>query len=241
MPFAKLIENIFSQGYQFTTMGVLVPSKGRDPKMIAKKSSSIIYWLGKNLYLNITNKCPNNCYFCLRNFKDGVCGFNLKLQKEPTFNEVLNELQKVINRKNWNEIVFCGFGEPLARLDFVVEITRWMRKYYGKNITVRVDTNGQGFLLNKDRDVVWELKTAGVDKLSVSLNAHDAETYNQVCRPAFENAFENVLEFIKKAKELLDVEVTAVRIPEVNIEKLEEIAKEMGVKFRVREYIQPFW
>ncbi|MEM3642161.1 MAG: radical SAM protein, partial [Candidatus Bathyarchaeia archaeon] len=130
---------------------------------------------------------------------------------------------------------------PLARLDCVVEITRWLRKYYGKNVTVRVDTNGQGFLLNKDRDVVWELKKAGVDKLSVSLNAHDAETYKQVCRPTFENAFENVLKFIKKAKESLDVEVTTVRIPEVNIQRLEEIAKEMGVKFRVREYIQPFW
>lgn len=215
--------------------------KGREPKMTAKKSSSIVYWLVKNLYLNITNTCPNNCYFCLRNFKDGVGGFNLKLQREPAFKEVLNELQKVISRKNWNEIVFCGFGEPLARLDCVVEITRWLRKYYGKNVTVRVDTNGQGFLLNKDRDVVWELKKAGVDKISVSLNAHDAETYKQVCRPTFENAFENVLKFIKKAKESLDVEVTTVRIPEVNIQRLEEIAKEMGVKFRVREYIQPFW
>jgi TatD DNase family protein len=116
-----------------------------------------------------------------------------------------------------------------------------VRKYYGKNVTIRVDTNGQGFMLNKDRDVIWKLKKAGVDKISVSLNAHDAETYNQVCRPTFENAFENVLEFIKKAKEVLDVEVTAVRIPEINVQRLEEIAKEMGVKFRVREYVQPFW
>jgi TatD DNase family protein len=77
--------------------------------------------------------------------------------------------------------------------------------------------------------------------VSVSLNAHDKETYNRVCRPNFENAFESILEFIKKAKELLDVEVTAVRIPEVDISKAEQIAKEMGVKFRVREYIQPFW
>lgn len=209
--------------------------------MTIKKSSSIVYWFGKNLYLNITNKCPNNCYFCLRNFKNGVGGFSLKLESEPTFQEVLNELQKVINRKNWSEIVFCGFGEPLARLDCVVEVSRWMRKYYGKNVTIRVDTNGQGFLLNKDRDVVWDLKRAGVDKLSVSLNAHDAKTYNHVCRPSFANAFECVLEFVKKAKELLDVEVTAVRIPEVSIPRLEAIAKETGVKFRVREYIQPFW
>ena len=208
---------------------------------MAKKSPSTVYWLGENLYLNITNKCSNNCYFCLRNFLDGVGGFNLKLEKEPTISEIIAELENVINRRNWREIVFCGFGEPLERLDCVLEVSRWIRKHYGKIVTLRVDTNGQALLLNKGRNVVKELKMAGVDKVSVSLNAHDKETYNQVCRPNFENAFESILEFVKKAKELLDVEVTVVRIPEVDISKAEQIAKEMGVKFRVREYIQPFW
>jgi len=208
---------------------------------MAKKRPSIVYWLENNLYLNITNRCSNNCYFCLRNFLDGVGGFNLKLEKEPTISEIIAELENVINRRNWREIVFCGFGEPLERLDCVLEVSRWIRKHYGKIVTLRVDTNGQALLLNKGRNVVKELKMAGVDKVSVSLNAHDKETYNQVCRPNFENAFESILEFVKKAKELLDVEVTVVRIPEVDISKAEQIAKEMGVKFRVREYIQPFW
>jgi TatD family-associated radical SAM protein len=208
---------------------------------MAKKRPSTVYWLGENLYLNITNRCSNNCYFCLRNFLDGVGGFNLKLEEEPTISEIIADLENVINRRNWREIVFCGFGEPLERLDCVLEVSRWIRKHYGKIVTLRVDTNGQALLLNKGRNVIEELKMAGVDKVSVSLNAHDKETYNQVCRPNFENAFESILEFIKKAKELLDVEVTAVRIPEVDISKAEQIAKEMGVKFRVREYIQPFW
>ncbi len=209
--------------------------------MAAKKSPSIVYWLGENLYLNITNKCSNNCYFCLRNFLDGVGGFNLKLEKEPTFNEIIAELENVINRRNWREIVFCGFGEPLERLDCVLEVSKCIKKHYGKIVMLRVDTNGQALLLNKGRNVVEELKMVGVDKVSASLNAHDKETYNQVCRPVFENAFESIIEFIKKAKELLDVEVTAVRIPEVDISRVEQIAREMGVRFRVREYIQPFW
>jgi len=170
-----------------------------------------------------------------------VGGFNLKLEREPTLNQVIAELENVINRRNWHEIVFCGFGEPLERLDHVLEISKWIRRHYGKIVTLRVDTNGQAFLLSKGRNVVEELKMAGIDKVSVSLNAHDKETYNKVCRPAFENAFESVLEFIKKAKELLEVEVTAVRIPEVDISKVEQIAKEMGVRFRIRDYIQPFW
>jgi len=205
-----------------------------------KTNPSIVYWLGNSLYLNVTNRCSNNCYFCFRKFKNGIQEFNLKLEKEPTSEEVIEELQKVINRKNWSEVVFCGFGEPLERLNLVLEVTRWIKKHSWK--TVRVDTNGQGYLLNKGRDVVRELKEAGVDKVSVSLNAHDKATYNQVCKPVFEDAYENVLEFIKKAKEEgLETEATAVTIPEVDLAKVKELAERIGVKFSVREYIPFFW
>lgn len=205
--------------------------------MLAARKPSIVYWLEDSLYLNITNECSNDCYFCLRKFRNGVAGFNLKLCKEPSPGKVVSELQKVINRKNWKEIVFCGFGEPLHRLDCVLEVTRWIKKYYGKPAVVRIDTNGHGYLLNKDREVVKELKDAGVEKASVSLNAQDKETYNKVCRPKFKNAFENVLEFIEKAKENLDVEITAVTIPEVNISKMKETANMLAVKLRLRKYI----
>jgi TatD family-associated radical SAM protein len=204
-----------------------------------RKSSSVVYWLGNSLYLNVTNRCPNNCYFCFRRFKNGINGFNLKLRKEPSSDEVVKELQKVMNRKNWSEVVFCGFGEPLERLDCVLEVTRWIKKHYAK--VVRIDTNGQGYLLNKGRKVVKELKKAGVDKVSVSLNAHDKATYNQVCKPKFENAFERVLEFVERAKEEFDTEITAVTIPEVDIRKVGEIARRIGVGFRIRDYILCFW
>jgi len=205
-----------------------------------KRNPSIVYWLGNSLYLNVTNRCSNSCYFCFRKFKNGIREFNLKLEKEPTSEEVIEELRKVINRKSWSEVVFCGFGEPLERLNLVLEVTRWIKKHYWK--VVRVDTNGQGYLLNKGRDVVQELKEAGVDKVSVSLNAYDKATYNQICKPVFEDAYENVLEFIKKAKEEgLETEATAVTIPEVNLAKVKELAENMGIKFSVREYIPCFW
>ncbi len=212
----------------------------------AKKKPSVVYWLpndkarGSSLYLNITNRCSNNCYFCFRKLRNGVGGFNLKLRKEPSSDEVIKELQEVVNRRNWGEVVFCGFGEPLERLDCVLEVTRWIKRYHGK--VVRVDTNGQGYLLNEGRDVVRELKEAGIEKVSVSLNAPDEATYNQVCKPKFENAFNRVLEFVRKGKkEDLNIEITAVTIPEVDVSKVEEIAERMGVGFRVREYIPCFW
>lgn len=208
-----------------------MPLKTRKP--------SIVYWLGNNLYLNITNRCPNNCYFCFRNFTHNLKGFNLKLKQEPSPEEAITELQKVINRKNWDEIVFCGFGEPLERLDCIIKVTKWIKKYSGK--IVRIDTNGQGFLLNKERAVVKELKETGVDKISVSLNAHDKNTYNQICRPNLEDAYESILEFIEKSSKEFDLEITAVTVPEVDLSRMQEIAKEMRVKFRMRRLIPCFW
>ncbi|MEM2110831.1 MAG: TatD family nuclease-associated radical SAM protein [Candidatus Bathyarchaeia archaeon] len=204
------------------------------------KKPSIAYWLGNNLYLNITNKCSNNCIFCLRKFRDGVGGFNLKLENDPSATEVISELQKVINKKNWNEIVFCGFGEPTMRLDCILEVTQWIRKYYGKIMRLRIDTNGHGFLLNEGRDILKELKDAGVDMISVSLNAHDEKLYNQICRPMLNNAFKSVLEFIRKAKKEFDIETTAVAIPEIDISKVRDLAQKLGVNFRVRDYIPCF-
>lgn len=205
------------------------------------KGASVVYWLGNNLYLNVTNKCSNNCYFCIRNFRNGVGGFKLKLDKEPTLNEIICELQNVINMRNWDEIVFCGFGEPLERLDIIIQVCKWIRKFYGKPVKIRVDTNGQGYLINVGRDIVKELRDAGVNRISVSLNAQDSETYMKVCKPKFEGAFESVLDFVRKAREVFDVEITAVAIPEVDVEKIGEIANSLKVKFRLREYVPCSW
>lgn len=201
---------------------------------------SVVYWIDNILYLNITNKCPNNCYFCIRRFRKGIREFNLKLEREPNIEEVMEKLRKVICKKNWKEIVFCGFGEPLERLDLVLEVTRQLNNQYWSN--VRVDTNGQGYLLNKGIDVLNELKMAGVQKMSISLNAHNKEVYDQICKPHYEGAYENVLDFIKRSKEVgLETEVTAVRVPEVEISKVKEVAESLGVKFVLREYIPLFW
>ena len=86
-----------------------------------------------------------------------------------------------------------------------------------------------------------ELKEAGVDKISVSLNAHDKKTYNQICKPFFKDAYESILEFIKKTKDSFKVEITVVAVPEVDLSRIEEIAQEIGVKFRIRAYIPCFF
>ena len=205
----------------------------------ASKKTSIVYWLDDTLYLNITNRCSNNCYFCFRRYKNGINGFNLKFGKEPTLRQIIDELQNFISKKAWKEVVFCGFGEPLEKLDYVLEVTKWIKKHFP--ITVRVDTNGQAYLLNKNRNIIEELKEAGVDRICVSLNAHNKEAYNYICKPEFEEAYENVIRFIEEAKTQFDIEITTVTIPEVNISKVRNMTEKMGVKFRLRKYQPCFW
>jgi len=208
--------------------------------MVRDEEPKTVYWLDDKLYLNITNKCSNRCVFCIRNFKKGVGDFTLKLSKEPSFEQVTTEIEAAIHRKAWKEIVFCGFGEPTERLDLLLELSRWIKKRC-HHIGIRVNTNGLGYVLNPGRDVAAELKAVGVDRVSVSLNASNEEMYNEICRPVSKNSFKSVLDFIKKAKEVLDVDATAVATPEVEMCKVEALTKKLGVKFRPRKCIQWFW
>ena len=209
--------------------------------MVRDDKPRTVYWLDDKLYLNITNKCSNMCIFCFRNFKRGVGDFTLKLSEEPSFEQIALELDEAMKRKRWKEVVFCGFGEPMERLDLLLMLARCIKWRYEDPVPIRVNTNGHGYLLNPRRDVVGELKAAGVDKGSVSLNAGDEETYNEICKPTIAGAYAAVLRFIEKARPVLDVEVTAVTTPEIDLHKVETLAKLMGVKFRLRQCIPCFW
>jgi cyclic pyranopterin phosphate synthase len=209
--------------------------------VVGAEKPRIAYWLDNSLYLNITNRCSNNCWFCFRNFKQGIGDFKLKLEREPTTAEVKAELETTLRLRRWDEVVFCGFGEPTARLDVLLEVARWIRKR-GDSIPIRVDTNGHGYALNKGRDIAEELHVAGVNCVSVSLNGHDEASYMENCRPQFEGGFAAVLGFIKEVKRAgLNVEVSAVRMSEVDLEKVGAVAELLDVPLRVREYIPCFW
>lgn len=205
------------------------------------RKRSLVYSNDDKLYLNITNKCSNKCVFCIKNFRKGLYGFNLELLVEPTKDQVTEALSDVINIKNWSEIVFCGFGEPTEKLDLLLQTAKWIKRHYGKPIKIRINTNGQGYLINPNRDVVKELKKAGIDKVSISLNASNKDIYATICNPKFENAYNAILEFIKKAKKEFEVEVTAVATEEVDVKEIEKISAKLGVKFRKRIFAPYFF
>ncbi len=192
------------------------------------EKGEIAYKIRNSLYLNITNRCTNRCLFCIRFHTDYVKGHNLRLTNEP--NE--EELKEAIgDPSQYKEIVFCGYGEPLFRLDLVKNLATWIKQNKGR---VRINTNGHGNLIYK-RNILPELQGI-VDSISISLNAHDEYTYNKICRPLFNNTFNAVVFFIKEAKKIIpEVIVTVVTFEGVDIEKCRKLAEEIGVKFRIRK------
>jgi len=195
------------------------------------RMDTIYYEAHKNLYLNLTNRCSADCVFCIRNFADGVYGYNLRLSKEPTTEEVIGALEE-LDLSKYREIVFTGLGEPTLRFDVVLAVTRWLKS---RNIRVRLDTNGQAALINPGRDVISELKTAGIDSISVSLNAESEEKYNKLCRPIHKNAYGAVLDFIRGAKKTgISTRVTVVNVSEIDLEKCKKLANELDSDFHIR-------
>jgi TatD DNase family protein len=188
----------------------------------------IAYQIRDSLYLNITNRCTNKCSFCIRYQSDFVKGHNLRLENEPTEKDLKDAIG---NPAKYSEVVFCGYGEPTLRLEVVKSVAAWIKKQGG---IVRINTNGQGNLINK-RNILAELKGI-VDIVSVSLNAHDAESYNRICRPVIKNVFGEIVDFIRKAKEYIpDVQVTVVEMEGVDLGKCRQLADDLGAKLRVRK------
>lgn len=198
----------------------------------------ITYTFENGLYLNITNKCPNRCEFCVRQNRASVGdAATLWLEREPTLNEVVNS---VFSRHlaNYNEIVFCGYGEPTCRMDVLTDVARKIRAV-NPTIPIRVNTNGLGSLYN-DRDIASEFSGL-VDTVSISLNASTAEKYNKICKPIYgESAFEEMLDFTKKVTRYVPNVIMSVVdvIGEEEIEACRKICEQCGAVYKVRTYIE---
>jgi len=196
------------------------------------QSTKIAYKIRNSLYLNITNRCSNRCSFCAKFDNFTVKGHNLLLDGEPSFEEIM---AAVGQPQGIDEVVFCGYGEPLIRLDLVKRVAAELK---GRGYPIRINTDGQANLVH-GRNILPEL--AGlVDSISVSLNAPDAATYGQICNtPYGESGFEAVCSFIREARvHIPQVMASAVTVPGIDIEACRRLAESLGAEFRVREYAE---
>jgi TatD DNase family protein len=197
----------------------------------SKPNTSFTYQIGKNLYINVTNRCNADCIFCDRKGEAVVSGYNLKMSKseEPAAEIYIKEIG---DPKNYNEIVFCGFGEPTIRWDVVKQIAEYVKQNGGRT---RLDTDGHGSFINK-RDITSELNGL-IDIVSISINAADPQKYSELMRVE-PQMFNEVVTFAKASKKYVEkVVMTAVLLDDIEINKVRNLVEqEIGAEFRGREY-----
>lgn len=195
----------------------------------------ILYEYEKGLYVNLTNQCTCACTFCIRLGHDGVgTADSLWLEKDPTQEEVLAAFKQT-DLSQYDEVVFCGYGEPTERLDELVAAASYIRSV--SDITIRLNTNGLASLSHGKN--VPELLKGLIDIVSVSMNAPTAEEYLEVSNPCFGlPSFEAMLTFVRDCKPLFPkVMVTAVDvITEDQAQRCQALADSLGVPFRLRAF-----
>ncbi len=202
------------------------------------KKNTILYPVRDGLYVNLTNRCPCACTFCLRQRGPGVYGSDsLWLEREPTAAEV----KAAFESRDWascGEIVFCGYGEPTERLEVLLDVAAWV-KAHRPEMRVRVNTNGLSDLINA-RPTAAEF-AGKVDCLSISLNTDDPAEYEALCRPKFgAAAYPALLKFAEEAaRHVPDVRMTVVGEPVTSPEqeaRCRAICDRLGVTLRVRPF-----
>ena len=200
------------------------------------RKDTYVYVLDGNLYINLTNKCSNGCDFCVRNERTSYYGNYLWLRHgEPTPEKVIAAVSGMGDLSRFKEAVFCGFGEPTYRVE---EMTALCDYFHSKGLATRLNTNGQGNLINK-RDIVPELKNK-IDLVNVSLNASCAEKYQKICRSQFgESGFEAMIEFAKLCKKNgVNCRFSIVDcIGEEEVEACKRLAESARIPLYIRSYI----
>ena len=198
----------------------------------------ITYPVKSGLYVNLTNRCPCACVFCLRQNAPGIFGSDsLWLEREPTVDEIIESIDSR-NLDDFTELVFCGYGEPTERLDDLLSVARHV-KSVRPGMHVRVNTNGLSDFIHGEPTAA---KFKGlVDTVSISLNTPDPEEYLKVCRPKFGlESWQAMLDFAKSCRDyvpnvVMTIVDAPVTTPEVQ-EKCKAITDSLGVRLRIRPY-----
>jgi TatD DNase family protein len=196
----------------------------------SKGDLNFTYKIGNSLYINVTNRCNADCVFCDRKGEAVIKGYNLKMTKsqEPDADVYIKEIG---DPKKYDEIVFCGYGEPTIRWDVVKDVASYVKQNGGKT---RINTDGHGNFIQK-RDITPEMKDL-IDTVSISLNSVDADQYAKLMR-VDPTMHKEMIEFAKKAKEYTHVVMSIVGLNEIDTEEAQKfVTDKIGVDFRVREY-----
>lgn len=197
---------------------------------------TITYPVKNGIYVNMTNRCPCSCTFCLRHNGEGVYGSDsLWLDREPTVQEVCESID-AWDLTQYSEVVFCGYGEPTERLDDLLQVAAHIKSK--SSIPIRINTNGLA-------DLIWNEKTAPklkglIDTVSISLNATNKEDYFKIVRPKFGiESYDAMLRFTKDCTNYVpNVVMTVVDVVTSKEEQdiCRRICESVGATLRIRPY-----
>ena len=198
--------------------------------------ADILYTYKNGVYLNITNKCPCRCTFCIRSMGDGLgSAESLWLKGDPSLEEIIASID-AFDFTGYSEIIFCGYGEPTCALDNMIATCEHIRTTQ-PSLKIRLNTNGLSDLINKKPTA--KIICDHIDSISISLNASNAESYNAVTRPSFgPAAFDAMIAFTKECKQYMS-EIKLSVVDTISIEEIEAskaVAAELGIPLRVRNY-----
>ncbi len=190
-----------------------------------------VYVIGNKIYINLTNRCSNNCDFCIRHGRQGMQDTTLWIKDEPTAEDVIEQLPQNLDEYD-SEVVFCGFGEPTYNLETLDEVASYL---HCVDKTTRINTNGQTNLIHK-RDVS-DVIVDSCDVINVSLNECTAEKYQEHCKSIFgESAFDELLNFAKLCKQRGGNVIFSVvdSIGAADVAECQKLADSLNIPLRVR-------
>lgn len=197
---------------------------------------TITYPVKNGIYVNITNRCPCSCTFCLRHNRAGIFGSDsLWLEREPDVEEICKSIDSW-DLSQYSEVVFCGYGEPTERLGDLLKVAAYIKSK--SNIKIRINTNGLS-------DLIWNEKTAPklkglIDTVSISLNTTNKEDYFKIVRPKFGiDSYDAMLSFTKDCTNYVpNVVMTVVDVVTSKEEQeiCRKICESVGAILRIRPY-----
>ena len=176
-----------------------------------KKEMTIVYDVHDGLYINLTNRCPCACTFCLRQTMDtvGESG-GLWLEHEPSLEEVKQAM--------------------LQTAAYIKQVC--------PDKKIRINTNGLGDLVNGE-PIAPKMRGL-IDVVSVSLNTPNAEEYLKLTRSKFgAQSFDAMLAFAKSAGEQgIEVVMTTVdtTISHEEEAQCQAICDRIGARYRIRPW-----
>lgn len=198
---------------------------------------TIFYEVHGGLYVNLTNRCPCSCTFCLRQTRDHMENSGpLWLEHEPTAEEIDAALAE-FDLNKYKEVVFCGFGEPTERLDALLETAKKIRAKKA-DVKIRINTNGLGDLIHQ-KSIAPQLEGI-IDCVSISLNTPNPERYLELTRSRFGiGSFDAMLKFAEECtKYVPEVVLTTVAttLTEDEEQQCADICARIGVRYRIRPW-----